>query len=116
VMYRNDYSYIPIVDNHRIVGVFSIKTLLQIAAEDKIQELTERLSFQDIMDFIRITENPDNQYDFIDPNTSVEDASWLFRRSNQRKKKLDVLFITDNGKADGVLQGMLTPANLIGKS
>lgn len=114
VMHRNDYSYIPIVDNHRIVGVFSIKTLLQIAAEDKILELTDRLTFQDILDFIRITENPENQYAFINPNTSVEDASWLFRRSNQRKKKLDVLFITDNGKADGLLQGMLTPANLIG--
>lgn len=114
VMHRNDYSYIPIVDNHRIVGVFSIKTLLQIAAEDKILELTDRLKFQDIIDFIRITDNPENQYAFINPNTSVEDASWLFRRSNQRKKKLDVLFITDNGKADGLLQGMLTPANLIG--
>ena len=114
VMHRNDYSYIPIVDNHRIIGVFSIKTLLQIVAEDKIQDLTDRLTFQDILDFIRITENPENQYAFINPNTSVEDASWLFRRSNQRKKKLDVLFITDNGKADGLLQGMLTPANLIG--
>ena len=114
VMYRNDYSYIPIVDNHKITGVFSIKTLLRIAAEDKIQEITDSLTFQDILDFIRITENPENQYAFINPNTSVEDASWLFRRSNQRKKKLDVLFITDNGQADGLLQGMLTPANLIG--
>ena len=114
VMHRNDYSYIPIVDNHRIVGVFSIKILLRIVAEDKIQELTDCLTFQNILDFIRITENPENQYAFINPNTSVEDASWLFRRSNQRKKKLDVIFITDNGKSDGLLQGMLTPANLIG--
>lgn len=114
VMHRNDYSYIPIVDNHRIVGVFSIKTLLRIAAEDKIQELTNQLTFQDIIDFIRITEDLDRPYGFIDTNTTVEDAAELFRRSNQRKKKLDVLFITDNGQADGLLQGMLTPANLIG--
>lgn len=116
VMHRNDYSYIPIVDNHRIVGIFSIKTLLKIAAEDKISTLTEQLTFHNILDFIRITDNPENQYDFINPNTTVEDASWMFRRSNQRKKKLDVLFITDNGKADGILQGMLTPADLIGKN
>ena len=115
MMHRNDYSYIPIVDNHRIVGIFSIKTLLQIVAEDKTGTLTDQLTFHDILDIIRITDNPENQYGFINPNTSVEDASWLFRRSNQRKKKLDVLFITDNGKADGVLQGMLTPADLIGK-
>lgn len=114
VMHRNDYSYIPIVDNHRIVGIFSIKTLLRIAAEDEINTLTNQLTFHDILDFIRITEDPDNQYGFINPNTSVEDASGLFQRSKQRKKKLDVLFITDNGKSDGILQGMLTPANLVG--
>ena len=114
VMHRNDYSYIPIVDNHRIVGVFSIKTLLQIAAEDKIQDITENLTFQDILDYIRISENPENQYGFIDTNTSVEDAAEMFQRSKRRKKKLDVLFITDNGRADGVLQGMLTPTDLIG--
>lgn len=114
VMHRNDYSYIPIVDNHRIVGVFSIKTLLRIAAEDKIQELTDSLTFLDILDFIRISENPENQYSFIDTNTTVEDASEMFQRSKRRKKKLDVLFITDNGRADGTLQGMLTPTDLIG--
>ena len=113
-MQRNDYSYIPIVDNHRIVGVFSIKTLLRIAAEDKIQELTDSLTFLDILDFIRISENPENQYSFIDTNTTVEDASEMFQRSKRRKKKLDVLFITDNGRADGTLQGMLTPTDLIG--
>lgn len=114
VMHRNDYSYIPIVDNHRIVGVFSIKILLRIAAEDKIQELTDSLTFLDILDFIRISENPENQYSFIDTNTTVEDAAEMFQRSKRRKKKLDVLFITDNGRADGTLQGMLTPTDLIG--
>ena len=114
VMHRNDYSYIPIVDNHRITGVFSIKTLLRIAAEDKIQELTDRLTFQDILDFIRITEDLDRPYGFIDTNTTVEDAAELFQRSKRRKRKLDVLFITDNGKVDGTLQGMLTPTDLIG--
>ena len=34
VMQRNDYSYIPIVENHRIVGVFSTKTLMRMVAEN----------------------------------------------------------------------------------
>ncbi len=114
VMHRNDYSYIPIVDDHRIVGVCSIKTLLRIVAEDKTPALTDKLTFHDIRDFIRLTNDPENQYGFINPNTILEDASELFQRSKQRKKKLDVLFITDNGNPDGVLQGMLTPTNLIG--
>ena len=41
VMQRNDYSYIPIVDNHRIVGVFSTKTLMRMVAENNTIAFSE---------------------------------------------------------------------------
>jgi hypothetical protein len=43
----------------------------------------------------------------------MEDVNEKFQRSKSRKKRLDVLFITDNGKSDGTLQGMVTPAEII---
>ena len=113
VMQRNDYSYIPIVDNHRIIGVFSTKTLMRLVAENISSIFSESLTFKDIMDFIRLVDEPNAHYGFIDPNTTVEDVSLKFQRSKTRRVRLDVLFITDNGRSDGILQGMITPGDIL---
>ena len=113
VMQRNDYSYIPIVESHRIVGVFSTKTLMRIVAENGSNMLSETLKFKDITDFIQLKDEPAAHYGFIDPNTTVEDVSLKFQRSKTRKVRLDMLFITDNGRSDGLLQGMVTPVDLL---
>ena len=113
VMQRNDYSYIPIVDNHRIIGVFSTKTLMRLVAENVTSIFSESLTFKEIMNFIRLVDEPNAHYGFIDPNTTVEDVSLKFQRSKTRRVRLDVLFITDNGRSDGILQGMITPGDIL---
>ncbi len=112
VMQRNDYSYIPIVENHRIIGVFSTKTLMRLVAENGI-DFSETLKFRDIADYTRLVDEPNAHYGFINPNTTVEDVSLKFQRSKTRKVRLDMLFITDNGRPDGTLQGMVTPVEIL---
>lgn len=113
VMQRNDYSYIPIVDNHRIVGVFSTKTIMLLVANNTSFAFTESLKFKDIKDYIRLIDEPNAHYGFINPNMTVEDVSLKFQRSKARRVRLDMLFITDNGRSDGTLQGMVTPVEII---
>ena len=113
LMQRNDYSYIPIVENHRIMGVFSTKTIMQLVAESNTTHFSETLKFSEIADIIRLKEESEAHYSFIDPNMNMEDVNAKFQRSKTRKKRLDVLFITDNGKSDGLLQGMITPVDIL---
>ena len=113
VMQRNDYSYIPVVEDHRIVGVFSTKTIMRIVAENNTANVSNDLKFNEIMDYIRLVEEINAHYGFIDTNTTLEDVSLKFQRSKTRRVRLDVLFITDNGRADGVLQGMVTPGDIL---
>lgn len=113
VMQRNDYSYIPIVENHQIVGVFSTKTIMRLVAEKSSLAFSESLTFKDIMDYIRLVDESNAHYGFINPNTTVEDVSLKFQRSKTRRVRLDMLFITDNGSSDGQLQGMVTPVEII---
>ena len=113
VMQRNDYSYIPIVENHRIVGVFSTKTIMQLVAENNTINFSEALKFREIADYTRLIDEPSAHYGFINPNTTIEDVSLKFQRSKTRKVRLDMLFITDNGRPDGTLQGMITPVDIL---
>ena len=113
VMQRNDYSYIPIVENHRIIGVFSTKTIMRLVAEHASLALSESLTFNDITDYIRLVDESNAHYGFVNPNVTVEDVSLKFQRSKTRRVRLDMLFITDNGRSDGQLQGMVTPVDII---
>ena len=113
VMQRNDYSYIPIVENHRIIGVFSTKTIMRLVAEHASLALSESLTFKDITDYIRLVDESNAHYGFVNPNVTVEDVSLKFQRSKTRRVRLDMLFITDNGRSDGQLQGMVTPVEII---
>ena len=113
VMVRNGYSYVPIVENHQIVGVFSAKTLMRIVAERGGASIDDNLKFNQITDYIALADESAAHYGFINPNTTVEDVYLKFQRSKSRRIRLDVLFITHNGLANGVLQGMVTPADLI---
>ena len=113
VMQRNDYSYIPIVENHRIVGVFSTKTIMHLVAESNTIHFSETLKFSEIADIIRLKEESEAHYGFIHSNMNLEDVNGKFQRSKTRRKRLDVLFITDNGKYNGTLQGMITPVDLL---
>ena len=113
VMQRNDYSYIPIVENYRIIGVFSTKTIMRLVAEHASLALSESLTFNDITDYIRLVDESNAHYGFVNPNVTVEDVSLKFQRSKTRRVRLDMLFITDNGRSDGQLQGMVTPVDII---
>jgi len=113
VMQRNDYSYIPVVENHRIVGVFSTKTIMRLVAENNGVNISETLKFKEIADLIRLKDESNAHYGFINPNMTVEDISLKFQRSKTRRMRLDMLFITDNGRSDGLLQGMVTPVDLL---
>ena len=113
VMQRNDYSYIPIVENHRIIGVFSTKTIMRLVAEHASLALSESLTFKDIADYTRLVDESNAHYGFVNPNVTVEDVSLKFQRSKTRRVRLDMLFITDNGRSDGQLQGMVTPVDII---
>ena len=113
IMQRNGYSYIPIVENHRIVGVFSTKTIMRLVAENNSVNLNEQLSFKDIADITNIINEQNAHYGFINSSTTVEDVSEMFQRSKKRRVRLDVLFITDNGQSDGLLLGMVAPVDLL---
>ena len=62
VMQRNDYSYIPVVENHRIVGVFSTKTIMRLVAENNGVNISETLKFKEIADLIQLKDESNAHY------------------------------------------------------
>lgn len=114
VMSRNDYSYVPIVDNQIVTGVFSSKILLNYISSSRSLQLSDSLKFSDISEFVKIDTTENRKVDFISPDITVEDAALKFQKFGSNRKRLDLLLITENGSTTGRLLGMITPADIVG--
>jgi hypothetical protein len=89
------------------------QTVVTVVKENNGINITESLKFREIAEYTKLVDEPNAHYGFINPNTTVEDVSLKFQRSKTRKVRLDMLFITDNGRSDGTLQGMVTPVEIL---
>ena len=82
VMARNGYSYVPIVENHQIVGVFSAKTLMRVVAERGGASIDDNLKFNQITDYIA---------SFVGQTKQT-----VVQENNKYTKNIDYLFVQES--------------------
>lgn len=110
-MNQNDYTNIPIVEGNTVIGFFGEKTLFHIISEGlKIDKDT---TFSDIRSYTAIEDNtPKVAYAFITAKTTRSQAVQIINDAEKRDQRIDVLFITNDGTAQGKLLGLITPWDL----
>lgn len=107
-VYKRGFSHVPVVEDGRIVGVFSESAVFAMLAEGGTQSLTADLKVEDLQAVMSLARYKADRYQFIPPETPVFDAAAIFAQTVERGRRVAVVFITDNGKQDGRLLGMLT--------
>ncbi|MCR4965518.1 MAG: CBS domain-containing protein [Bacteroidales bacterium] len=113
-MIRNDYSYVPIVEGANVIGVFSARVIMRYLSEHPSEAITEAMTFKDIQSYLSSIKDNECQYAFIAPDVTLEDAIRRFQGGRDKRMRPDVLFITEGGTADGKLQAMITPDDVVG--
>ena len=111
-MEKNGFSHIPILDRTKFVGVFSISTVFSCVLHDPEVKISAETTVRDLARMLPIERHVEN-FAFVSRNTTCMEARRLFERIKGRNQRLSVLFITEHGKRDERLLGMLTPWDLM---
>lgn len=95
----------PIVDGNRIVGLITAKTLARwiISKPNDFQNAT-------LDSMIPFAETDD--YIVVGANSDIVSLVDRFKKSIQKGKYLQAVLITQNGRPEGSLMGILTPSDL----
>lgn len=109
VMKEKNITHIPVLANHKIRGVFSENTVFQVLM--RYPKKIKNLKIKHILNYCSMEANIHEAYDFISIHTPVPLAQKRFIR--QSKKRMVMLFVTENGKADEDLLGLLTAYDFI---
>ncbi len=111
-MEKNGYSHIPILEKKRFVGVFSVSTVFSCVLRDSKVRFTSETTIRDLEKMLPVENHMEN-YAFVDRDTTCQEARRMFERIKGRNKRLSVIFITEHGKREEGLLGMLTPWDIM---
>lgn len=113
VMNDNDYSFVPILENGIVKGVFSAKALMKFISENSNKYNLDSLIFNQIKNYITVNVHEHSKIGFISLDHTLEDAEMKFSGNKFNNNRLDLLLITENGQPDNKLVGILTPSDLL---
>lgn len=116
-MKENTFTHIPILEEGRVIGVFSENTLFWALIKDEIVYEKDKTKFCDplIFKYCELNNHPSEMFVFINRNAFLADVIDLFKDTFNNNKRLSMVFITEHGKKNEKIIGLLTPWDVLGK-
>lgn len=113
IMERRLYSHIPVIDNGKMVGIFSENTVFSYITKNKDSLILEADLVSKFEDFIGVERNESEYYAFVKKDALLVDIEEMFQHGIKNNKRLAVAFITENGKQNEKLLGLITVWDLV---
>ncbi|MBR6676604.1 MAG: CBS domain-containing protein [Clostridia bacterium] len=109
VMEKRGYSHIPVLGKgDSLFGVFSVGTLFAFAKANPDRAI-KGLTIGDVTEFLPVGKHTTEKFDFVCPDAGLWDIKEKFRLSGPYHRRTVALFVTDKGRDNGKLLGMITP-------
>lgn len=110
-MNHRKYTHIPIIENKKIVGVFSKTSIFNLLLEEDINVLNSSLKFKNIKKYIGLDTE---KFMFCDSKMNVKEMEEIIVNQFRNGNKVSMIFLTTNGKEDGDFIGLFTPFDIMG--
>lgn len=114
IMSEKLYTHVPIFENDSFIGVFSENTLLDIVRLETGIVLDENTKFSTIRDALKIENHSMESFEFVSRKRNVYDVEDLFKDYFSRHKRIGCIYVTENGRKEETVLGMLTAWDVLG--
>lgn len=115
LMNRFTYTHIPVIKDGRLAGIFSDNTVYSYICREKELVIDDNTKISKFEKYIRLDEHLNEYFEFVPKKTRIYEIEELFKYNYQAKrhKLLSVIYITENGRRDEKILGMLTPWDML---
>ena len=111
-MIRKNYTHVPIIKDDTMIGIFSENTFLSYLVANQESIILKDATVADFKEFIKIEKHVNEYFEFVSRSTLLSDVDKIFRQGMKNKKRIAVVYITENGKSTEKILGMITPWDL----
>jgi predicted transcriptional regulator len=109
----NGFTHVPIMENNRLIGVFSANVLFGYLADAKLGDITLDARVEQFIDHIALHNHTNEYFIFMAKNATLYEVSKRFKIDSKTMKQLCAIFLTETGKPDERVQAMITPYSLL---
>ena len=109
------YTHVPVIENNEMVGVFSENTILSYLSHHKEALILKDMRIKEFVEFIPLEKHLSESFEFVGRNALLIEVEELFRKGLVNRKRIGMVFITNSGKKDEELLGILTSWDIAGK-
>ena len=108
-MIKYGYSHIPVLNENKLIGVFSENTIFTIYNKNHNILNKENIILNDISYNLYINNHQTECFAFVDEKYNASNIIKRFQKRKENNKRLTVFFVTKEGNTNSNLIGMITP-------
>ena len=114
IMRKHRFQNLPVLLNDRCVGMFNESTLFYALQATKELHVDLNTPIQAFEGHLSIEDHPTHLYTFVSRSTTLDAIAEQFSEFlTHDQKRLELVIVTENGKASETMLGILTPEDLI---
>ena len=113
LMDKNGYSHVPVMKENRFYGVFSSGSVFRYLLRNGGKGISPDTTIKELRGYLAVEEHIEN-YEFVPADASYIYVRERFEQVRAKNKRVSVIFITQDGRPDQPLLGMLTPWDVVG--
>jgi len=117
VMAKRNFSYVPVLDGHsHIIGIFSENTVFLYLTRNEICAVDGKTLISEFVEYLPLEKHASECFEFVGKGATLDDVRDLFERRLDFHERLAVVFITERGRQDEAILGMLTAWDIAGNN
>jgi hypothetical protein len=110
-MRERKLSHVPLLEHRRVASVFSVETIFQ-ATLDRQLHVTDKTVMRDLDAYLPFEKHLNHAYRFVEGTADLRAVQAFFDEGYTREGKLKLLLVTEDGRADSPLLGVVTPYDI----
>lgn len=113
LMREKSLSHIPVTDNKsKVKGVFSRSTLFDYVNQVGSLPDTRLMKIKDFSSLYSLKDHSNEYFVFVSRNEKVDEVFPLLFKNKEHAKNLALIFVTEHGKEDEKLLGIITLSDM----
>lgn len=97
-----------------VIGIFSENTLLNYIANKGDVLLEKDAKIREFIEYLPFDKHNSEYFDFVSKNASLIEVEELFQEELKEHRRLGVVFITENGRSNQKILGIITAWDMAG--
>lgn len=113
IMRERGITHVPILEDGRVIGMFDEYSVINCLSDAELQPVFGELRFSQIKKYVSFESRPSQGYMFIAADRRSDELKDIIDDKYAEGRRIKMAFVTQNGRSDERLLGIITPWDLI---